>query len=83
MAVTFWDDVLRHPSPSAFIFDADAFCKSLPIFWVREKLRGRYDWIVDFEPISDGFGITRDAQTAKPQAFRTGTVRSRTTWQRT
>ena len=34
--------------------------------------RVRYDWIVDFEPFSDGFGIMRDAQTAKPQSFRTG-----------
>ena len=25
-----------------------------------------------FHPYTDGFGIMRDAQTAKPQAFRTG-----------
>ena len=31
-----------------------------------------YDQIVDFEPFSDGFSIMRDAQTAKPQAFKTG-----------
>ena len=38
----------------------------------KKKFRVRYDKIVDFEPFSDGFGIMRDAQTAKPQAFRTG-----------
>ena len=27
---------------------------------------------MDFEPFSDGFRIMRDAQTAKPQSFRTG-----------
>ena len=32
----------------------------------------RYDRIVDFEPYDDGFGIMKDDQTAKPQAFRTG-----------
>ena len=38
----------------------------------RKRLRVRYDKIVAFEPFSDGFGIMRDAQTAKPQTFRTG-----------
>ena len=38
----------------------------------KKKFRVRYDRIVDFEPFSDGFEIMRDAQTAKPQAFRTG-----------
>ena len=28
--------------------------------------------IVDFEPFSDGFEIMRDAQSAQPQAFKTG-----------
>ena len=28
--------------------------------------------IVGFDPYEHGFGIVRDAQTAKPQAFRTG-----------
>ena len=28
--------------------------------------------IVSFDPHDDGFGIMRDAQTAKPQIFRTG-----------
>ena len=32
----------------------------------------KYDAIVAFGPYQDGFGIMRDAQTAKPQAFRTG-----------
>ena len=38
----------------------------------KKKFRVRYDKIVDFEPFSDGFEIMRDAQSAKPQAFRTG-----------
>ena len=31
----------------------------------------RYDKIVAFDPYQDGFGIMRDAQTARPQTFRT------------
>ena len=31
----------------------------------------RYDHIVSFEPCEDGLGIMRDAQTGKPQTFRT------------
>ena len=27
---------------------------------------------MNFEPFSDGFEVVRDAQNAKPQAFRTG-----------
>ena len=38
----------------------------------RKRFRIRYDKIVAFEPFSDGFGIMRDAQTAKPQTFQTG-----------
>ena len=38
----------------------------------RKKFRVRYDRIVSFDPYDDGFGIMRDAQTAKPQTFRTG-----------
>ena len=38
----------------------------------RKRFRVRYDKIVTFEPFSDGFGIMRDAQTARPQTFRTG-----------
>ena len=38
----------------------------------RQKFRVRYDRIVSFDPYDDGFGIMRDAQTAKPQTFRTG-----------
>ena len=38
----------------------------------RKRFRVRYDKIVALEPFSDGFGIMRDAQTVKPQAFRTG-----------
>ena len=38
----------------------------------RKRFRVRYDRIVSFEPYNDGIGIMRDAQTAKPQTFRTG-----------
>lgn len=38
----------------------------------RKRFRVRFDKIVSFEQFSDGFGIMRDAQTAKPQSFRTG-----------
>ena len=38
----------------------------------RKKFRVRYDRIVSFDPYDDGFGLMRDAQTAKPQTFRTG-----------
>ena len=38
----------------------------------RKRFRVRYDRIVAFEPFSDGSGIMRDAQTARPQTFRTG-----------
>ena len=37
-----------------------------------KRFRVRYDRIVTFEPYSDGLGIMRDAQTAKPQSFITG-----------
>ena len=46
--------------------------KHLYFAGARKKFRVRYDKIVSFEPYSDGFGIMRDALTAKPQAFRTG-----------
>ena len=38
----------------------------------RKRFRVRYDKIVAFDPYQDGFGVMRDAQTAKPQTFRTG-----------
>ena len=38
----------------------------------RKRFRIRYDRIVSFEPYSDGIGVMRDAQTAKPQNFITG-----------
>ena len=37
-----------------------------------KRFRVRYDRIVAFEPYSDGIGIMREAQTAKPQTFITG-----------
>ena len=36
----------------------------------RKKFRVRYHRIVSFDPYDDGFGIMRDAQTARPQSFR-------------
>ena len=36
----------------------------------REKVRIRNDRIVTFDPYDDGSGIIREAQTAKPRAFR-------------
>ena len=46
----------------------------IPVYFAgpKKKFRVRYDRIVSFEPYDDGFGIMRDAQTAKPQMFRTG-----------
>lgn len=38
----------------------------------RKRFRVWYDRIVDWQPFSDGFGVMWDAQTAKPQSFRTG-----------
>ena len=38
----------------------------------RKRSRVRYDRIVAFDPFSDGSGIMQDAQTARPQTFRTG-----------
>ena len=46
--------------------------KHLYFSGAKKKFRVRYDRIVDFEPFSNGFGIMRDAQSAKPQSFRTG-----------
>ena len=37
-----------------------------------KKFRIAYNKIVSFEPFSDGIGVQRDAQTAKPQSFSTG-----------
>jgi len=37
-----------------------------------KSFRVKYDKIVSFTPYSDGIGIQRDAQTAKPQVFVTG-----------
>ncbi|MGC8833084.1 MAG: hypothetical protein ACP5R4_03440 [Armatimonadota bacterium] len=37
-----------------------------------KSFRVRYDKIVSFTPYSDGIGIQRDAQSAKPQIFVTG-----------
>lgn len=37
-----------------------------------KKFRIAFNKIVAFEPFSDGIGVQRDAQTAKPQIFETG-----------
>jgi len=37
-----------------------------------KRFRINYNKIVAFEPFSDGIGVQRDAQTAKPQSFTTG-----------
>jgi len=37
-----------------------------------KRFRINYNKIVSFEPFSDGIGVQRDAQTAKPQSFSTG-----------
>lgn len=37
-----------------------------------KKFRIAFNKIVSFEPFSDGIGVQRDAQTAKPQSFQTG-----------
>ena len=37
-----------------------------------KSFRIPYDSIVSFEPLSDGFGLMRDVQDAKPERFRTG-----------
>jgi len=37
-----------------------------------KRFRINYNKIVTFEPFSDGIGVQRDAQTAKPQLFSTG-----------
>ena len=39
---------------------------------LKKKFRIRHDRIVEHEPFADGFGTMREAQTAKPQSFRTG-----------
>ena len=38
----------------------------------QKRFRVRFDRIVTFEPYEDGIGIMRDAQSARPQSFRTG-----------
>jgi hypothetical protein len=37
-----------------------------------KRFRIAFNKIVAFEPFSDGIGVQRDAQTAKPQSFQTG-----------
>lgn len=37
-----------------------------------KRFRIAFSKIVTFEPFSDGIGVQRDAQTAKPQSFTTG-----------
>ena len=37
-----------------------------------KRFRVRYDRTMSFDSFDDGFGIMPDAQSARPQAFRTG-----------
>ena len=46
--------------------------KHLYFSGIKRKFRIRHDRIVEHEPFADGLGVMRDAQTAKPQSFRTG-----------
>ena len=46
--------------------------KHLYFAGARKRFRVRYDKIVALDSYEDGLGIMRDAQTAKPQTFRTG-----------
>ena len=46
--------------------------KHLYFAGVGKTFRVAYSKIISFEPFSDGFGIMRDAATAKPQIFATG-----------
>ena len=75
-----WEETV-HQDPGLLGFTTKHLYFSGP----RKKFRVRYDKIVDFEPFSDGLGLMRDAQTAKPQSFRTGDGGggAHTIWQRT
>ena len=46
--------------------------KHLYFHGAKKRFRIRLDKIVSFEPYSDGIGIMRDAQSAKPQVFSVG-----------
>ena len=46
--------------------------KNLYFSGPEKSLRLPYKKIVSFQPFSDGFGLTKDAVTAKPQIFVTG-----------
>ena len=62
-----WDETV-HADTGLLAFTTKHLYFSGP----SKKFRIRYDRIVDFEAFADGLGVTRDAQTAKPQQFRTG-----------
>ena len=62
-----WDETV-HADTGLMGFTTKHIYSSGP----KKKFRVRYDRVVDLEPFSDGFGIMREAQTAKPQSFRTG-----------
>ena len=74
----YWATTFRsHPIERAETVHADAGLLGLTTKHVYfagswKKFRVRYDRIVSFGPHDDGFGIIRDAQTAKPQTFITG-----------
>ena len=62
-----WDEMIHHDT-GLLGFTT----KHLYFSGIKKKFRIRLDRIVEHEPFADGFGVMRDAQTAKPQSFKTG-----------
>ena len=62
-----WEETV-HQDTGLLGFTTKHICFSGP----KKKFRVRYDRIVDFEPFDDGFGIMREARTARAQVFRSG-----------
>ena len=51
--------------------DSGRASHQLSALWSQNHPKSKHGAIVAFEPYEDGSGIMRDAQTTKPQAFRT------------
>ena len=62
-----WDETVHEDTGLLGITD-----KRIYFHGPRKRFRIRYDRIVSFDPYEDGIGVMRDAQTAKPQTFKTG-----------
>ena len=62
-----WEETVQQDT-GLLGFSTKHICSSGP----KKKFRVRYDRTLDFEPFSDGLGLMRNAQTAKPQSFRAG-----------